>query len=112
VKRVVTSPINAMRELLSVTESIPRLAEMETIAKEIGYKWGDPMTFDQAVQIGLAGKRATVDFSAMGRAGKVFNQMVPFFNANIQGSRSFVRAFRDNPTKAALMAFQRSPPQR
>jgi diguanylate cyclase (GGDEF)-like protein len=101
--RIVAQPINALRELFSIPESFPRIAEMRSIGSEIGWKPGEPLTFDQAVQIGLAGKQATVDFSAAGKAGKVFNQMVPFFNANIQGTRSFARAFKRNPAKATLM---------
>lgn len=102
-RKVVTSPINTLRELFSVTESVPRIAELRSIGEEVGWTPGDIMTFDQAVQIGLAGKQATVDFSAAGKAGKVINQVTSFFNANVQGSRSFVRAFQRNPTKATLM---------
>lgn len=101
-RRIVSSPINAIRELFSVTESIPRVAEIETIGREIGWKPGDPMTFDQAVQLGLAGKQSTVDFSASGKAGKVANQIIPFLNANIQGNRSFARAFKRNPVGTTL----------
>jgi len=103
-RRVISQPINALRDIFSVTESIPRIAEMKSIADQVGYKMGEPMTFDQAVQIGLATKQSTVDFSAMGKAGKVLNQVTPFFNANVQGTRSFVRAFQRSPVGATLKA--------
>lgn len=102
VMRVVTNPINHLRDLLQITESAPRVAELKLIADDVGWKPGQPMTPDQAVQIAMAAKRVTVDFSAGGRIAKVINQAVPFYNATIQGSRSFVRALRDNPTRAVL----------
>jgi len=102
--RIVSSPIEAVRELLSVTESAPRVAEISLIAEKIGWDKQSPLTFDQAVELGLAGKQVTVDFTAGGRAGKVINQMVPFFNANIQGTRSFARTLRDHPARASVRA--------
>jgi hypothetical protein len=98
--RVVSSPIEHLRDLLSVTESVPRVAELRLIAKEIGWQPGTLMTPDQAVQMGVSPKRVTVDFSAHGRLGKIVNQAVPFFNPSIQGTRSFARAFRENPSRA------------
>lgn len=101
-RRVAGSPINFIRELLSVPEMIPREAEVRAVAKQIGYNIGDKINFDQFVQLSMAGRRVTVDFAAMGKTGKVLNQLVPFFNANIQGSRSFVRAIKENPIKTIL----------
>ena len=102
--RIVSSPIEAVRALLSVTESAPRVAEISLIAEKIGWDKQSPLTFDQAVELGLAGKQVTVDFTAAGRTGKVINQMVPFFNANIQGTRSFARTLRDHPARASVRA--------
>jgi len=101
-KRVVTQPITMLRELLSTPEMIPREAEVRAIAKEIGYTIGTPMDFNTMVQLSLAGRRATVDFAAMGTVGRVMNQMIPFFNANIQGSRSFIRAYQARPVRTTL----------
>lgn len=101
-RRIVTSPVNALREIFGVPEAMPRMAEMRTVMDAAGIKPGDPITFDQAVEIGLAGKQATVDFSAAGKFGKVANQMIPFFNANIQGNRSMVRSFQRSPTGTVL----------
>lgn len=100
--RVVTNPIDHLRDLLQITESAPRVAELKLIAEEAGWKPGQMMTPDQAVQIALAAKRVTVDFSAGGRIAKVLNQAIPFYNASVQGTRSFARTIRDNPTRAVL----------
>jgi hypothetical protein len=102
IMRVVTNPIDHLRELLSITESAPRIAELRAVADEIGWKPGKPMTPDQAVQLGLAAKRVTVDFSAAGDFSRVANEAIPFFNPAVQGLRSFARAFKNNPTKATL----------
>jgi diguanylate cyclase (GGDEF)-like protein len=103
VRRIVTHPINAIREIFSIPESLPRVAEMKTIANEMGWRPGDPLTFDQSVRLSLVGKQSTVDFSAAGKLGKVFNQAVPFFNASVQGTRSFARAFQRNPARAVVL---------
>lgn len=103
-KRVVTSPLNALRELFSVTEAGPRLAEMMEMAASVGWKPGQPMTMRQSIAMGLAYKQVTIDFAAAGRIGKVFNQAIPFFNAAIQGARLFTRTLRENPTAAIVKA--------
>lgn len=92
--RRVASPLETLREAFSFTESAPRLAEMNLVGKEMGWKPGQPMTPDQAIAMTVAAKRITTDFSAGGKVGKYINQAVPFYNASIQGARSFGRAFR------------------
>ena len=100
--RIVRSPVEHLRELLGITESAPRVAELKLIAEEVGWVPGTPMSPDQAVQIALAAKRVTVDFSAAGEVSRVINQVVPFYNATVQGTRSFARALRDRPARAVL----------
>lgn len=102
VRRIVTQPVNMLREIFSTPEMIPREAEVRALAKQIGYTIGTTMDFNTMVQLSLAGKRATVDFSAMGRIGKVLNQSIPFFNASVQGSRSFLRSLKNRPTYSVL----------
>jgi hypothetical protein len=92
--RRLASPVETLREALSFTESAPRLAEMNLVGKESGWKPGARLTPDQAVAMKVAAKRVTTDFSAGGRVGKMVNQAVPFYNAVIQGTRSFGRAFK------------------
>lgn len=102
VLRKVMHPVEMARELLSVSESVPRVAEIRNIAKEIGWDGKSPLTFEQAVQMGLGAKQVTVDFSASGSFGKKMNQAMPFFNANVQGTRQFAKNFRDRPQRTVL----------
>jgi hypothetical protein len=92
--RRLASPVETLREALSFTESAPRLAEMNLVGKESGWKPGAKLTPNQAVAMNVAAKRVTTDFSAGGSRGKMVNQAVPFYNAVIQGTRSFGRAFQ------------------
>jgi len=96
--------IETLQKLFSISESAPRIAEMEQIAKDVGWDWkaGTPITTKQMYAIMLAAKRSTVDFSAAGSYAKAVNQAIPFFNATIQGARSFGRAFHKNPLKTVL----------
>jgi hypothetical protein len=102
VVNAVTDPLNLVREFLSLPESASRVAEMRALADEIGWKPGTPLTVEQAIELGLAAKQVTIDFSAAGKVSKVVNQAVPFFNATIQGGRSFARAMRDHPRRSVL----------
>lgn len=105
IRRIVTAtPIDFLRELLGFPEAFPRIAEMRAAMRDVGFDPDKPDTLnlDQAIEIALAGKQSTVDFLAMGRKGKAVNQAVPFFNANIQGARSFLRAFKRNPLRALM----------
>jgi hypothetical protein len=100
--KVAAHPIELLRDLVQIPESVPRIAEMKMMADKLGWKPGEPMTLDQAVQIAMAGKRVTVDFSASGHISKVMNQAIPFYNPSLQGIRSFARAFANNPKKAVM----------
>lgn len=44
-----------------------------------------------------AARNNTANFARKGDIGKVINYVIPFFNAGIQGSRSFVRAMQTRP---------------
>lgn len=94
--RRVVSPLETLREALSFSESAPRLAEMSLVGKEFGWKPGQPLTPAAAIAMTVAARRVTTDFAAGGTVGKLINQAVPFFNANIQGTRAFLRSFRTN----------------
>lgn len=110
VGHVVRHPLEAAMKVLSGTESASRVAAgravWERMARELGISKADlltrPLTEREMITIGLAMKRATTDFAAGGRQGKVVNQFVPFFNPAIQGTRSFARALRDNPRQAVI----------
>lgn len=92
--RRVTAPVEALRDFLSFTEAVPRLAEMRLVGSELGWRPGQRLTPEQAIAMTVAAKRVTTDFSAAGAQGKYWNQVMPFYNASIQGTRAFLRAFR------------------
>jgi hypothetical protein len=79
------------------------VAELRSVAEEIGWKPGSKMTPDQATQMALAAKQVTVDFSAMGDISRIINSAVPFYNPSIQGVRSFGRAFQQHPVRSVLL---------
>ena len=49
-----------------------------------------------------AAREVTLDFSRSGRIGEQVNQVVPFFNACLQGGDKMVRLFRENPWGTAM----------
>lgn len=98
----VTNPLEIVQEFLSLPESASRVAEIRALAGEVGWTPGTPMSEAQAFELALAAKQVTVDFSAAGRLAKIINQCSPFFNAGIQGGRSFARAMRDHPRRSVL----------
>ena len=54
-------------------------------------------------EAGYLAKEVTLNFGRHGKAGKHINRAVPFFNATIQGTDKFIRAFKKNPARASFM---------
>lgn len=100
--RVVSTPIEHLRDLLQFPESATRVAELRRAADAVGWKPGGPITVNQMLQMVTAAKRVTVDFTAAGTWARSVNQVIPFFNASIQGARSFGRTMRERPLAAVL----------
>ncbi len=96
--------VNWMRELIQIPESATRVAEFRLIARDVGWKPGQPMSLDQSFRLLLASKQVTVDFTAAGTFAANVNMVVPFYNAAIQGPRANLRAMRRNPTKFMIRA--------
>lgn len=97
---VLKHPIDALRTVFSAPEAATRTAELRAVAEGMGLKLDKDgrfpvLTDEQLVGLSIATKQSTVDFAAMGRYGKLVNQMVPFFNAAIQGSRVFARTIQE-----------------
>lgn len=99
---VVKHPLEAMAKVFSITEKVPRIAELMGVAKKVGWEPGTEMTPDQAVQMANAASKVTVDFRQAGKLGRWLNDAMPFFNAAVQGGRTFYRNYRDRPAAAAL----------
>ena len=47
--------------------------------------------------------RNLLDYAKRGTTGRVINQLVPFWNARVQGLTRLYEAFRDNPTRTTSM---------
>jgi len=85
-------PVDTLRSAFSVTEAGPRLAEFEAALKNLGWKPGQTVTFEQYLKAQLAAQNVTVDFREGGALGMWVNQLTPFFNASLQGpARAFDR---------------------
>jgi len=85
------------RDLISTPESVPRIAEMRLVAKKIGWTPGQPLSLDQALELTVAGKQVTTDFTAAGWLARTINAMTPFHNAAIQGPRVTLRRMKEDP---------------
>jgi GGDEF domain-containing protein len=94
------------RDLVQFPESAPRVAELKLLAGEIGWRPGEMMSLAQSLQLLLAAKQVTTDFTAAGEFARAMNRAVPFFNSAIQGPRAHVRAAKRDPTKFATRALQ------
>jgi len=104
VVRIVTSPVAHLRDVLQVPETATRTAETRLLCEQLGINPNEPITLDQSLQLLLASKRVTTDFGAAGWLAKIINQIVPFFNPNIQGVRTMGRTIKRKPLKASLSA--------
>ncbi len=97
---------DTFRDLVQTPEAAPRVAELRLKADEVGWQPGEPMTLDQSLQLLLAAKQVTTDFTAAGELARVLNRMAPFFNAAIQGPRATLRAARGRPGRFALRGLE------
>lgn len=95
-------PIDALREHLGVFESGPRIAEFTRVLEQAEQKWGKG-TENAYLEALLASKEATVNFTRAGVIGQALNQLIPFFNAKIQGASKFYRTFGGSEGKAAAL---------
>lgn len=90
---------DTLRDILQFPEVAPRVAELERVAKDMGIDLSQPITVDQAIELMIAGKTVTTDFTAAGSFARVLNRMTPFHNAAIQSPRASWRAFQRNPAR-------------
>lgn len=90
-------PVDSLRSLFSLPESAPRLGEVEAAWRAEGWRPGKKLTFEQYVKGQLAAANVTVDFREGGSLAMWINQLVPFFNASIQGPARMASAIRNHP---------------
>ncbi len=100
--------LDFFRELFNFPELASRTVEFKAVADQVGWKPGQPMTESQAIQMLLASKQVSTDFTAAGSLSRAINQMVPFHNAALQGPRAHFRAYRRKPWKFMLRGAQLS----
>lgn len=91
-RRIVMSPIEALRIASEAMENATRMGEFLRAQKN------DKSLFES----GFDTREVTLDFGRSGDIGQVVNQWVPFFNANAEGVDRAARAFKDNPMRFTL----------
>jgi hypothetical protein len=106
---IMRHPFDALREVIGVTEVGPRLAEFKSVLEKHGYTreklhMGATPPRDVLVEGKNASANVTVNFSRMGYIGKWINQMIPFFNASLEGPMQMARTIRDRPSRTAAWA--------
>jgi hypothetical protein len=107
VLQVVKHPVNALSDILSITEMGPRSAEIEASYKNYtSEKWlKDHPNWteeDAYVQAFLDAQDVTVNFTKSGKWAKQLNQVVAFFNVAIRGPEKLYRSFRERPIQTMV----------
>jgi hypothetical protein len=90
-------PVDSLRSLFSFPEAAPRLAEFRAALYKMGWRPGQEVTFEQYIKAQLAAANVTVDFREAGALAMWLNQIIPFFNATIQGPHRMSSAIRSHP---------------
>ncbi len=98
---VVRHPVEFARDVLSFTEAAPRLAEFEATLREMGWRPGQALTGDMAIEAANRAAEVTINFRRAGAWGRQINQAVAFWNPAMQGLSKFGRAHADNLKSAA-----------
>jgi len=96
-------PIDALRNLISVTEIGVRIGEFSPALKE-GERLYGKGSLSASVFALNAAQDVTTNFSRHGQIGKQLNQIIPFFNVAIQGPDKIIRSFRERPFKSTIAA--------
>lgn len=104
--------VEIVRQWVGLTEVGPRLAEFKAVLERHGYtreklEAGNHPPRMVLVEAVNAAHEVTVDFRRMGYYGRFWNQMLPFFNARLEGIDKMARTWRDHPmrTLARVLAF-------
>lgn len=93
------SMMEYLSNVLSFPEQAARLAEMKAIAKDMGWDPSQPLNAGSAVYLKQVASNVTTNFTAAGDYVRFINQILPFFNAGIQGPRAYARAAQRDPAK-------------
>jgi hypothetical protein len=113
---VAKHPIDALRSIVGLTESSPRLAEFKGVLERYGYTpeklaalWarGESPSRPVLIEAINAANDVTTNFKRLGRWGKWINRvgvLGPFFNAQVESVDKFARTWRDSPKRAFIAA--------
>lgn len=92
-----------MKWLFSQMEAASDFVESSTRMGEFMRAKEHGLSMEEAAR---AAREITLDFSRSGRLGEQYNQIVPFFNACLQGGDKMVRLFREDPQGTSLKIFK------
>jgi hypothetical protein len=95
-KSIVKNPLQALQILSELTESGTRIGEFGKGVKKEG------TTKEGLLKSAMASREVTLDFARKGTTGKVVNQLIAFWNANVQGTDKMVRSFKDYPIETSI----------
>ena len=96
-------PIDALRSVVGITEIGTRIGEFGPALKE-GERLYGKGSLSASIFALNAAQDVTTNFTRHGQIGKQINQIIPFFNAAIQGPDKLVRSFRSRPLKSTAAA--------
>lgn len=91
---IVTHPIEALRQLSAFGEKGTRLGEFRLAIKK-----GVP-----DIEAAFASREVTLDFARIGQNTRAVNQIVAFWNANVQDIDKIARSFKERPVEMSIKA--------
>ena len=92
-----------MKAVFSNLEAASNFVESSTRMGEYMKARKNNLSMEEAAR---AAREVTIDFSRSGRIGEQVNQVVPFFNACLQGGDKMVRLFREDFVGTSLKVFK------
>ncbi len=91
--------LRAFENVIGRTEELTRVQQYQGAYK--GFTAAGRTPEDARLLAAQAARNNTANFARHGDLGKVINYVIPFFNANIQGARTFVNAMKDRPVQTS-----------
>lgn len=100
--KTVAYMLDQLRGGLNITELGPRIAELESSYNR--YRKENPGWTEESCFIAAFNdaQDVTVNFTKSGFLGKRINEVIAFFNANIQGPEKMIRSAKSNPVAFLL----------
>ena len=101
---VFRNPLEMLQAWNGWFENAPRVAEFKEVLKQAEAKHGKNSRA-AVLEALLAGKDITLNFTRQGTVGGLMNQMIPFWNARMQGPSKFYRTMKERPVQFAAQSF-------